>query len=238
MFDSIFPDDYDLFKGLSHAERMRTVLRFIVMYFVVLFVTMLLMAVLFSCASPKTVEQHEHHQREADSIAVEARIDRRLSRWQQQTDSIWTHRLDKYSASWTSHEDQKEVITETVTIATDSLGREVRQEQRRIERAIENSQSSMVNSIKEEYESRLRTTVDSLSALWQQRFDSLATHQLQQDSTSYISHQPSNIDNRPWYRRWLDTLRTFFVSILIAIALIIAIALWLTRSKWLKLFQP
>jgi hypothetical protein len=127
-------------------------------------------------------------------------------------------------------EHQQETITETITVSIDSLGREVRQEQRTISRDITRELQQQEQRITQEYEQRLHRVVDSLSAVWSQCYDSLATHVSQMDSTSSIIHHPSSIDNRPWYQRWWDTIR--IASIVLALAAIV----WFTRRWWAKWF--
>ena len=185
---------------------------------------------LAGCSTPKIVEQHHHHYQEADTMAVKAQVDRQLSSWHEEMTQFFQQKLDEYSASWSSSENQKETISELITETTDSLGRKVRQEQRTISRDISRELQQQEQRLTREYEARLRVAVDSVGSIFQQRFDSLAAHQ-----TSAIDHQtsstPSAIDHRPWYQRWWSAFQY------IAIGIIIALALYFTRSWWKKLIN-
>lgn len=152
------------------------------------------------CTTPKVVEQHHHHYESLDTQAVEARMDKKMNAWRNEMDSTFRAFTSEYSASWSANESEKEVITETVTSWIDSLGREVRQEQRVTNRDISRQQQQTEERITREVEQRLMSVVDSLDGVWSQRYDSIAAHQ-----TSDIDHQASSTpvvgDNRPLSQR-------------------------------------
>lgn len=152
------------------------------------------------CTTPKVVEQHHHHYESLDTQAVEARVDKKMNAWRNEMDSTFRVFTNQYAASWSANESEKEVITETVTSWIDSLGREVRQEQRVTNRDISRQQQQTEERITREVEQRLMSVVDSLDGVWSQRFDSIAAHQ-----TSDIDHQTSSKpvvgDNRPLSQR-------------------------------------
>lgn len=184
---------------------------------------------LAGCSTPKIVEQHHHHYQEADTMAVKAQVDRQLSSWHEEMTQFFQQKLDEYSASWSSSENQKETISELITETTDSLGRKVRQEQRTISRDISRELQQQEQRITQEMQTQFRAVVDSVNDVWQQRYDSLAAHVAQLDST-YVSSTPTPDDNRPWYKRWWSAFQY------IAIGIIIALALYFTRSWWKKLW--
>jgi len=186
-----------------------------------------------SCTTPKIIEQHHHHSYEADTLAIQAQVDKRMNGWHTQMDSTWRQRIDEYSASWFSHDDEKETITETITTYIDSLGREVRQEQRTTDRSLSRMQQQTEQRLTREFELRLSVVVDSVNDIWQQRFNALQTHMEKSDSTSNTQTPVAvNQDNRPWYKRWWQTIK----GILIGAALFAAI--WFTRKWWTKLIKP
>lgn len=152
------------------------------------------------CTTPKVIEQHHHHYEALDTQAVEARVDKKMNAWRNEMDSTFRVFTNQYAASWSANESEKEVITETVTSWIDSLGREVRQEQRVTNRDIIRQQQQTEERITREVEQRLMSVVDSLNGVWSQRYDSIAAHQ-----TSDIDHQTSSTpvvgDNRPLSRR-------------------------------------
>lgn len=185
--------------------------------------------ILMGCSTPRVVEEHHHHHYEADTAAVHAQVDRQLTSWHEESEA-WLHQaFSEQSASWSSHEDEKETVTELITVTTDSLGRSIRQEQRTISRDITRELQQQEQRITREYEQRLRVAVDSLDGVWSQRFDSLAAHH-----ASDIDNQSSSTpvgDTRPWYQRWYENMRAVIIG-----ALIVAIIL-LTRNLWWPLIK-
>lgn len=198
--------------------------------FVLGIVACLLLSGLTSCTSPRTVQEHHHHHYEADTAAVSAQVDHRLQSWHTEMDSAFRAFTNEYSAQWSANEREQEVISELITETTDSLGRRVRQEQRTISRDITRELQQQEQRLVREYEARLRVAVDSVGSIFQQRFDSLASHQ-----TSDIDHQtsstPSSIDNRPWYQKLWNRLNEVLIIFLIAAFL------WFTKKWWLKLLK-
>ena len=152
------------------------------------------------CTTPKVIEQHHHHYEAIDTQAVEARVDKKMNAWRNEMDSTFKVFTNQYAASWSANESEQETITETMTSWIDSLGREVRQEQRVTNRDISKQQQQTEERITREVEQRLMSVVDSLNGVWSQRYDSIAAHQ-----TSDIDHQTSSTpvvgDNRPLSRR-------------------------------------
>lgn len=181
--------------------------------------------VLTGCTTPKIVEQHHHHYEQADTLAIQAQVDKRINSWHEQMDSSWRQRMDEYSASMTSNEDQKEKVTETITTFVDSLGREVRQEQRTTERSLSRMQQQTEQRLSREFEARLRTTLDSVNDIWQQRFDALQTHFEQADSTD-VKETPATKTKLPWYKRWWQTLKDYLLMAGIIALLIITRSIW------------
>ena len=186
------------------------------------------------CASPKIVERHHHHYVQADTLAVQARIDRALNSWHAQMDSSWRQSWQEYSASLFSNEDQKEKVTETITTFVDSLGREVRQEQRTTERSLSRMQQQTEQRLSREFEQRISVVVDSVNDIWQQRFDAMQTHFEQTDST-HVKETPATKTELPWYKRWWQTLKDYLLIVGIIALLIITRSIWWPWCK--KLFR-
>jgi hypothetical protein len=180
---------------------------------------------LVGCATPKTIEQHHHHYEQADTLAIQSRIDKSLNSWHEQMDSSWRQSWQEYSASWFSHDDQKEHITETILTWTDSLGREMRQEQRTTDRSLSKMQQQTEQRLTREFELRLSVVVDSVNDLWQQKFNALQAHWEKIDSTSVQRGSPAS-EILPWYKRWWQTLKDY---LLIAAIILILLA---TRRIW------
>ena len=181
---------------------------------ITLFVVALLCCLLAGCRTQKVIEQHHHY--EADTMAISAHIDSRFSSWHQQMDSTWNQRFTQFSSEFHNNSNQTETVNELITTTTDSLGRAIRTEQRTLSRAISNSQWSMVNQVSQEYEVRLQMAVDSVSAIYQQRYDSLATHVAQLDSL-YSAQTPAAATT-PWYKRLWARALWFLIGIGVAVA--------------------
>lgn len=186
------------------------------------FVIMLLVT---GCASHKSLEHHYHHYAQADTLAIQAQVDKRMSGWHKQMDSSWRQTWQEYSASWSSHDGQKEHITENITTYIDSLGREVRQEQRTTDRFLSRLQQQTEQRLSHEFESRLSVVVDSLNDVWQQRLDILQSHFEKSDSAS-VTETPVAKPYLPWYKRWWQSLKAFLLLAVI-VALLMTIRFWL-----------
>ena len=181
---------------------------------------------LVGCTTPKIIEQHHHHYEMADTLAVQAQIDRTVNSWHEQMDSSWQQSWQEYSASWFSHDDQKEHITETITTYIDSLGREVRQEQRTTDRSISKMQQQTEQRLTREFELRLSVAIDSVNGIWQSKFDAIKAHWEKTDSTA-VKETPATNSELPWYKRWWQSLKDRLLAIAI-IALLL-----MTRNIWL-----
>lgn len=224
----LLPDIQDMpdYKNLSPEEqeevRNKTLLYGCGSYVLAIVAVFAAFALFSSCAAQRAVYEHHHHHYEADTLAVQAAVDSRMQSWHAESEGWFRQMLTEERAEWSSHEDQKETITETVTTATDSLGRQIRTEQRTISRAMVNSQSSMVNSITSEYEARLREAVDSINDTWSQRLEAMQARVAQLDST-FLQKTPVG-DARPWYRRLLDRAEWLALGIVIAIIALLVLA--------------
>ena len=216
----------DLMKGLSDDDRLKVAICQLVGYLFAVIIAFGICALFTGCASPRIVEEHHHHY-EADTAAVHALVDSRMTSWHEESEAWIRQAFSEQSASRSSHEDEQETISELITVSTDSVGRTLRTEQRTISRSLTRELQQQEQRITQEYEASLRVVVDSLDDIYHRRFDSLAAHVQQQDSTSSIIHHPSSIDHRPWYQRWWDNLQSIAL-----IFLLIHAVLWFTRRIW------
>lgn len=183
-----------------------------------------------SCAAPKTIDRAEHHHAAIDTLSIQAAVDAHMTSWHERMDSLFRERVSQSSSEQHSSTDQKELITETVTTTTDSLGRAVRQEQRTISRDLHQEQQLYEQRLEREMENRLQTALALQDSIWQQRLDAALSHREQTDSSRHVV-TPVPQDNRPWYRRWADRLQW------LAIGIVLAAALWITRRWWRKLIK-
>lgn len=180
---------------------------------------------LTGCTTPKTIEQHHHHYEQADTLAIQAQIDHAVNSWHEQMDSSLRQTWQEYTTSMTNNEDQKEHITETITTYIDSLGREVRQEQRTIDRSLSKMQQQTEQRLSREFEQRVSVVVDSVNDIWQQRFNAVKTHWEQSDST-YIKEVPVTNSELPWYKRWWYTLQGYLLIVAVGILLLLTRRIW------------
>lgn len=185
---------------------------------------------LASCSAPKALEERHHYNSEYDSIAVKSVVDKRLEEVKEQMIREVTNKISTQQTEQNSTEQEQERITETVTTWVDSLGRAFRQEQRTTERDISRQQQLREERMQQEYEQRLMTAVDSLSAAWKERFDSVSFHKEETDS-SFVSETPTADDNRPWWKQILDAAKWMFVG-----AIVFAV-IWFTRKLWSPLLK-
>jgi len=177
-----------------------------------------------SCAAPKAIDREEHHHSAVDTLSLQAAVDAHMTSWHERMDSLFRERVSQFSSEQHSSTDQKELITETVTTTTDSLGRSIRQEQRTISRDLHQEQQQIALRIEREMESRLQTAIALQDSIWQQRLDAALSHREQTDSARHVV-TPVAQDNRPWYRRLADRLQW------LAVGIVLATGLWLSW-KW------
>jgi hypothetical protein len=172
-------------------------------------------ALFCSCATPSTIEQH-HHLYQADTLAVQAAVDTRLQSWQKESEQWFRQLITQETATSSTHEDQRETITELITVTTDSVGRQIRTEQRTVSRALSRELQQQEQRLTREYNERLRTTVDSIAAYFQSRYDSLTATVHRLDTTCIQKMPAATASSRPWYRRWwlilLGALTALFLS--------------------------
>lgn len=205
----------------------RLTLKMLIHGIVMFLAALLLMAIvsLFtSCAAPKAIDRMEHHHSAIDTLSIQAAVDARMTSWHERIDSLFRERVVSSSAALYHSTDQKELITETITTTTDSLGRAVRQEQRTISRDLHQEQQQLARRIEREMENRLQTALAIQDSIWQQRLDAALSHREQTDSARHVV-TPVPQDNRPWYRRWADHLQW------LAVGIVLAAGLWLSW-KW------
>ena len=191
-----------------------------------LLVFVVVMSVLMSCSAPKAVEERQHHRSEVDTMAVRAVVDGRLLEVKEQVKREVVVAIQSQQTEQQSQEQEKERITESITTWVDSLGREMRQEQRTTERDISRQQLMREERVQQAYEQRLLDVVDSMSAAWEERFDSVRAHREAADS-AFTAVTPTAEDNRPWWKRWQEAMWWMLIGA------VVGAVLWFTRKLWL-----
>lgn len=224
------PDMKSLSAEQQQEVAVRTALYGCCTYTIAFIALMVVCLLLGSCATPKVIEHTEHHYVAADTMAIQSVVDAHMSSWHTSLDSVFRECFRQYSEELTSQEQEQELIRETITVTTDSLGRAVRQEQRTISRDIRREQQQTVQLLEREMEIRLQTAIARQDSIWQQRLDLAVAHWQQADSTQQ-SVTPVAQDSRPWYRRWLDSLQWLAIGIVLAFAILLTRRWWRTNNR-------
>jgi hypothetical protein len=224
LLDPYNPMEPDPLSRLDESRRKDVAILQGILFFIGSLIIVLIMGLFSGCTVPKAVEEHHHHHYEADTAAVSRQIDGRLTQWHTEMEAFFRERLEQFVSQQQQSEHQHETIQETVTVSLDSLGREIRQEQRTISRDVSRELQTIEQHITREYESRLRSAVDSIDSAWQQRYDSLSARVVQMDST-LVTKMPVG-DARPWYQKFWDRLSWLVIG-----AVVVA-AVWVTRRWW------
>ena len=194
-----------------------------------LFVILLAVGWLTSCTTTKVENAHSLYK--SDITQIQRLIDTRIRSIQQQMDSVWSERMNQYVSQQQQSEQQHEVITETVTTTLDSLGREIRQEQRTISRDISREQQIIEQRLTREFESRLQTAISELDSSWQSRYDSIQAVTVRKDSIS-VKKTPVNGSGLSWWQQ----ARIHLANILLYGLVIVGI---IQLGKWhLKKLKP
>lgn len=187
---------------------------------------LLVMITVSGCTTPKVTESVHHHYAQADTMAVESAVEKRMQAVREQMMQELTAKIQTQQTEQNTEEQQKERVTETITMWVDSMGRQMRQEQRTTERDISRQQQLREERMTKEWENRLQTVVDSMNRQWDEKMKLMKGHWEQRDSTS-VHEEPVPGDNRPWYKRWWSAIRWMLIGA------IVAAVLWFTRKLWL-----
>lgn len=185
-------------------------------------IAMAALALLTSCASTKEFHQQHQHTTEIDTLAQEAKADSARHEQRQDIDSIVTASVWAAMQEFVKSEQEREKITETITTFIDSLGREVRQEQRTTERELSRQEQQRREEQLEQTISSLHQRLEVMDAEWSERLqrleatvrDATVTHT---DAVKQTQSQPLSW----WQRAW-----TWLKGILVGIVVGIVIVCW------------
>jgi len=185
---------------------------------------------LTSCTTTK-MSENTHLFYATDSARLQRLIDTHVKSMQQKMDSTWSERINQYVSQHQQSEQQHEVTTETVTTTIDSLGREIRQEQRTISRDITREQQITEQRLTREFESRLQSAITELDNRWLSRYDSIQSSMVRKDSTN-VEKTPVTTSNLTWWQQ----IRIHLANILLYGLLIAGV---IVLGKWyLKKLKP
>lgn len=175
---------------------------------------------LLSCASSKhSLDQTETHT--ADSASSTIINQGGVGQTTFNTDSIVSVIMAHISQQQTSSEQQQEHITESVTSYIDSLGREVRQEQRTIDRDITRQQELRFQQWQEQQEQRIASEYARIDSLYAMFHQSNASHH----ADSLSNHEATEpAQTLTWWQRfkiWLGE-RALYLFITLLIFLVVS----------------
>lgn len=191
-------------------------------------VVVIVIALCVSCAPTKIIERTETHTIGMDSSQVVQMMNARVQNVQQHIDSAMHAVTTQVTTQQENNEQQRERITETITSWVDSLGREVRQEQRTTDRDISKQQKLTEERLVQEMETRLQQAITKHDSEWNARLEELRTHFERTDSIADKKLQGKAAET------WWDKFdRKFGWVMVIGVILLF----YFTRKFWLPMVR-
>lgn len=191
-------------------------------------VVVIVISACVGCASPKIIDRTETVKIGMDSTQVVQLMNQRVQNVQQHIDSAMHAVTTQISTQQESQEQQRERITETITSWVDSLGREVRQEQRVTDRDISKQQKLTEERLVQEMETRLQQAITKHDSEWNAKLEQLRTHFERTDSIADKKLQGKAAET------WWDKFdRKFGWLMIIGIILLFIV----TRKFWLPMVK-
>ena len=200
-------------------------------FFLVTFWTVAVVIVILACvgcASPKIIDRTEYRTIGIDSTQVVQLMNTRVQNVQQHIDSAMHAITTQVTTQQENNEQHRERITETITSWVDSLGREVRQEQRVTDRDISKQQKLTEERLVQEFETRLQQAITRHDSEWNARLEQLRTHMERTDSIADHKKQGKAAET------WLDKFDRKFGWVLILALVLVFI---FTRKYWLPMVR-
>jgi hypothetical protein len=174
-----------------------------------------------SCASQKETHEHQTHVVNADTLASEAKHDGHHHQTTQNLDSLVTASVWAAMAEFVAQEQQKETTTETITTWVDSLGREMRQEQRTTQREISKQEQQRWQQTEERWQNELHRTLSQMDSAWSDRMSEIEIHLRDSLAKQFDQQKQTNMDGGPtWWQKTWAWLRGILVGIVIAAVII------------------
>ena len=191
-------------------------------------VVVIIIALFVGCAPTKIIDRTETVKIGMDSTQVVQMMNQRVQSVQQHIDSAMHAVTTQISTQQESQEQQRERITETITSWVDSLGREVRQEQRVTDRDISKQQKLTEERLVQEFETRLQQAITRHDSEWNAKLEQLRTHFERTDSIADKKLQGKAAES------WADKFdRKFGWLIIIGIIVVFIF----TRKYWLPMIR-
>lgn len=191
-------------------------------------VLVLVISLIVGCAPTKIIDRTEYRTIGLDSASVVQMMEAQTKSVEQRMDSAMKAVTTQISTQQESQEQQRERITETITSWVDSLGREVRQEQRVTDRDISKQQKLTEERLVEEFETRLQQAISQHDSAWNAKLEQLRTHFERTDSVAEKKLLGKAAET------WLDKFdRKFGWLLILALALLFIF----TRKFWLPMVR-
>lgn len=180
------------------------------------------------CASPKIIDRTEYRTIGIDSTQVVQLMNQRVQNVQQHIDSAMHAITTQVTTQQESQSQERERITETITSWVDSLGREVRQEQRVTDRDISKQQKLTEERLVQEFETRLQQAITKHDSEWNAKLEQLRTHMERTDSVADKKLQGKAAET------WLDKFDRKFGWLMVIGVILVFI---FTRKYWLPMVR-
>ena len=200
-------------------------------FFLVTFWTVAVVIVILACVgcvSPKIIDRTEYRTIGIDSTQVVQLMNARVQNVQQHIDSAMHAITTQVTTQQESQSQERERITETITSWVDSLGREVRQEQRVTDRDISKQQKLTEERLVQEFETRLQQAITKHDSEWNARLEELRTHMERTDSIADKKLQGKAAET------WLDKFDRKFGWLMVIGVILVFI---FTRKYWLPMVR-
>lgn len=181
-----------------------------------------------SCASPKIIDRTETVKIGMDSTQVVQLMNSRVQSVEQRMDSAMHAITTQVTTQQESQSQERERITETITSWVDSLGREVRQEQRVTDRDISRQQRLTEERLVQEMETRLQQAITRHDSEWNARLEQLRTHMERTDSIADKKLQGKAAET------WWDKMDRKFGWLMVIGVILVFI---FTRKYWLPMVR-
>lgn len=199
--------------------------------FLVLFwlaVVLIVITACVGCAPTKIIDRTETVKIGIDSTQIVQLMNQHVQSVEQRMDSAMHAITTQVTTQQESQSQERERITETITSWVDSLGREVRQEQRVTDRDISRQQRLTEERLVQEMETRLQQAITKHDSEWNARLEELRTHMERTDSsaTKKLSGKAAET--------WLDKFDRKFGWVLIIGIILLFI---FTRKFWLPMVR-
>lgn len=185
------------------------------------------------CATQKENHQHTTHTIEVDSLSHQAEHDGHNQQTSVNLDSIVTASVWAAMQEFAAQEHSKETTTETITTWVDSLGREIRQEQRTTQRELSKQEQQRWQQTEQRWQNELHATLLQMDSVWSDRLQWM--ERSMRDSLESVKSKQSHTSAAPavsWWQKTWAWLRGILIGIAVGAAMMMTRKYW---SKWIRI---